>query len=146
MTTHPTIFVTLPVADITASRTFWSTLGYSINEQLSDDTALCVAFSDSIFAMMLRRDRFETFTDKPVADASSTTQVLIGLTTPTRADVDTLVDAAVAAGGTELHLPEVSMEVRAFSDLDGHGWEIMWTAPRTVEPAAETGEPGSEPA
>ena len=145
MTTHSRIFVTLPVADLTASRTFWSQLGYAVDERLSDDTALCVAFSDSIFAMMLRRDYFETFTDKPVADSSRTAQVLIGLSTRTRADVDTLVDAAVAAGGTEVHLPEVSMDVRAFSDLDGHGWEIMWTDPGADDPGVETGVPGSEP-
>ena len=101
MTTHPMIFVNLPVADIAVSRTFWSTLGYSFNEQFSDDNALCLMFSDSIFAMLLQRDFFQTFTDKPVADARSSAQVLNGLAMTSRAEVDALVDAAVAAGATE---------------------------------------------
>lgn len=136
MTTHPMIFVNLPVADIAVSRTFWSTLGYSFNEQFSDDNALCLMFSDSIFAMLLQRDFFQTFTDKPVADARSSAQVLNGLAMTSRADVDALVDAAVAAGATEPRAPQDQgfMYERGFSDLDGHDWEIMWMDPASVEP------------
>ena len=130
------IFVNLPVADIPASRRFWSTLGYSFNEQFSDDKALCLAFSDSIFAMLLQRDFFQTFTDKPVVDAKSSAQVLNGLAMASRAEVDALVDAAVAAGATEPRAPQDQgfMYERGFSDLDGHDWEIMWMDPGAVEP------------
>ena len=130
------IFVNLPVADVAASRTFWSTLGYSFNEQFSDDKALCLMFSDSIFAMLLQRDFFASFTDKPVADATTSAQVLNGLAMTSRAEVDALVEAAVAAGATEPRPPQDhgTMYERGFSDLDGHEWEIMWMDPAAVEP------------
>ncbi|WP_093183699.1 VOC family protein [Sanguibacter gelidistatuariae] len=136
MTTHPMIFVNLPIADVAASRSFWSTLGYSFNEQFSDENALCLVFSDSIFAMLLQRDFFQSFTDKPVVDARTSAQVLNGLAMTSRAEVDALVDAAVAAGATEPRPAQDQgfMYERGFSDLDGHDWEIMWMDPSAVEP------------
>lgn len=130
------IFVNLPVADVGASRRFWSALGYSFNEQFSDENALCLVFSDSIFAMLLQRDFFQSFTDKPVVDATTSAQVLNGLAMTSRAEVDALVDAAVAAGATEPRPAQDQgfMYERGFSDLDGHDWEIMWMDPAAVEP------------
>ncbi|SDC91825.1 hypothetical protein SAMN05216410_2546 [Sanguibacter gelidistatuariae] len=130
------IFVNLPIADVAASRSFWSTLGYSFNEQFSDENALCLVFSDSIFAMLLQRDFFQSFTDKPVVDARTSAQVLNGLAMTSRAEVDALVDAAVAAGATEPRPAQDQgfMYERGFSDLDGHDWEIMWMDPSAVEP------------
>ena len=135
MTTHPMIFVNLPVADISAAREFWSSLGYSFNEQFSDDKALCLMLGDSIFAMLLQRDFFQSFTDKPTIDATTAVQVLNGLAMGSRAEVDALVDAAVAAGATESRPPQDQgfMYERGFADLDGHDWEIMW-----MDPAVES--------
>lgn len=39
------IFINLPVADLARSRAFYEALGYSINEQFSNDDGNCVAAS-----------------------------------------------------------------------------------------------------
>jgi predicted lactoylglutathione lyase len=50
------IFVNLPVENIDASRTFYTALGYSINEQFSDESTASVVISDTIIAMLLTQD------------------------------------------------------------------------------------------
>lgn len=132
-TTAPTgyqqlIFVNLPVQDVTASRRFWEGLGYSFSEQFrEDDTAECLQISDTIFAMLLSRQFYATFTDKPVHDPRQASAALLCLSAPSREAVDRLADAAVAAGGTEPRpaTDQPPMYSRCFEDLDGHTWEVL---------------------
>lgn len=125
------IFVNLPVKDLSATRAFWSGLGYTFNETYSDDNCCCMVVSDAIYAMFLRTEFFATFTDRPVADGLTSTQVLLCLTEDSRDGVDALVDEAVRAGGKEVREPMDGngMYGRSFADPDGHIWEIMWSAP-----------------
>ena len=46
---------------------------------------------DNIFAMLLTRERVQTFTPKPVADANRSTDVLVCLALDSREAVDTMV-------------------------------------------------------
>ena len=48
-----------------------------------------------------------------------------------RDEVNTVAEAAIAAGGTEADGPEDHgfMYSRSFFDLDGHGWQVMWMDP-----------------
>jgi hypothetical protein len=128
------IFVNLPVKDVTASRSFFQSLGYGVNEQFSDDNAVCTVISDTIYAMLLRREFFAGFTPRPVADAHQVTEALIALSADSRADVDVTLDRALAAGGREVRDPmeDGPMYARAFSDLDGHIWEVLWMDPAAV--------------
>lgn len=47
------VFINLPVNDLVKSRAFFTKLGYSVNEQFSDENAACLVISDSIFCMLL---------------------------------------------------------------------------------------------
>lgn len=136
------IFVNLPVRDLGASMTFFSALGFTFNPQFTDDTAACMVISDTIYAMLLTHDKFRQFTKKDIADATTTTEVLTALSVDSKDAVDKMVDAAIGAGGTE---PRDSMDYgfmfqRAFDDLDGHTWEIIWMDPDHVMGDAATGE------
>lgn len=131
MTAPQMIFVNLPVTDLAASRAFWTSLGYPINETFSDENALSVVLGDAIAVMLLKTEYFQTFTSLPVADAKASTQTLLALSSESREAVDSLVEAAVAAGATEPREPQDLgfMFQRTFSDLDGHTWEITWMDP-----------------
>ncbi|MEU9235339.1 VOC family protein [Streptomyces subrutilus] len=129
------IFVNLPVKDLDAARAFWEKLGYSFNPQFSDETAASLVISDTIFAMLLTEEKFRGFATKPVADASKTTEVMVALSAESRAKVDEVVDAALAAGATE---PRPPMDLgfmygRAFEDLDHHVWEYVWMDQAAIE-------------
>lgn len=125
------IFVNLGVKDLPRSRAFFDALGFSFNEKFSDDTAACMVVSDTIFVMLLTEPKFQSFTPKPMADAHSSTEVMNCLSCESREEVDSMVAKAVAAGGTTFNEPKDHgfMYYHAFSDPDGHIWEIMWMDP-----------------
>lgn len=124
---HPQmIFVNLPVRDLDASKAFFAALGYSFNPQFTDENAACMVISESIFVMLLVEPFFQTFTPQPLCDARRQTEVITCLSADSRKTVDSLVDKALAAGGTE-PMPARDygfMYQRGFQDRDGHLWEI----------------------
>ncbi|AYN39163.1 glyoxalase [Streptomyces dangxiongensis] len=129
------IFVNLPVTDLDASKRFFTELGYTINPQFSDEKAAAVVISDTIVAMLLTRPFYATFTKKEIADATTTSEVMLCLSAESREQVDELVDRAISAGGTASGESQDhgSMYGRAFEDLDGHIWEVMWMDPAVIQ-------------
>lgn len=121
------IFLTLPVADLQKSIAFFKALGFTNNQQFSDDTAACIVINDNISVMLGTHDKFRTFTPKTVCDTSQSVEVLISLSCDTRERVDELVAKALAAGGTTYDEPEDLgfMYSHSFVDLDGHGWGVL---------------------
>ncbi|MGZ8998637.1 MAG: VOC family protein [Allosphingosinicella sp.] len=122
------IFVNLPVADLASARSFYEAIGATNNPQFTDDTAACMVFSDTIHVMLLTHGKFAQFTPRRIADAHQTSEVLLCISAESRDDVDTMTDAALAAGGREPRgLQDYGfMYSRSFGDLDGHIWEPMW--------------------
>jgi len=129
------IFVNLPVADVDASKKFFTELGYTINPQFTTDDCACVVISDTIIAMLLSKQRYADFTKKQIADATKTSEVLLCLSAESREKVDELCDKALAAGGAATGETQDHgyMYGRAFDDPDGHTWEVMWMDPAAVE-------------
>ncbi|MFI2037555.1 VOC family protein [Streptomyces bottropensis] len=129
------IFINLPVNDLDASKKFFTELGYTLNPQFSDDNAASVVISDTIVAMLLTKPFYSSFTKKEIADATRTSEVMLCLSAESRAKVDELVEKAVAAGGTASEkVQEMDfMYGRAFDDLDGHTWEVVWMDPAAIE-------------
>ena len=131
------IFVNLPVANLQRTIAFFTALGFDFNAQWTDDSATCMNIGDNIFAMLLTRERFQTFTPKPVADARQTTEVLLCLAVDNRDAVDTMVRQAVAAGGSTYNEPQDHgfMYAHGFQDLDGHIWELTHLVPQAAQSA-----------
>ena len=129
------IFVNLPVKDLDQTKTFFSALGYTFKTQFTNDNAACMIISENIYAMLLLEPFFKGFIDKDIVDATKSTEVLIALSTDSRAEVDVLVNKALAAGGTETRpaMDHGFMYQRSYNDLDGHIWEIFWMNPDHVE-------------
>lgn len=122
------IFVNLPVKNLDRTKEFFASLGYTFNAQFTDEKAACMVVSGDIYVMLLTENFFQTFTKKPVADASKTTEVLICLSCDSRAQVDDMVAKAVTAGGKVPREPQDYgfMYSHAFEDLDGHIWELAY--------------------
>ncbi|MEU9285510.1 VOC family protein [Streptomyces sp. NPDC048275] len=129
------IFVNLAVNDVDASKKFFTELGYTINPQFTTDDCACVVISDTIIAMLLSKQRYADFTKKELADPTRTSEVLLCLSAESREKVDELCDKALAAGGSETREAQDHgfMYGRAFDDLDGHTWEVMWMDPAAVQ-------------
>jgi uncharacterized protein len=122
------IFINLPVKNLDKSMAFFTNLGFSFNPQFTDDKAGCMVISDSIFAMLLTENYFQTFTKKPVCDAKNATEVLITLDTNSKAELQQLVEKAKESGATIYNEPQDHgwMYQHGFADLDGHQWELAY--------------------
>jgi uncharacterized protein len=122
------IFVNLPVSDLAASRAFYSGLGFSFNEQFSDERTASVVVADNIVVMLLTRDRFADFTAGPVGDPHAGTTVINCLSAASRPEVDDLVTRALAHGGKPWldKIADGPMYGHSFADPDGHVWEVLF--------------------
>lgn len=123
------VFINLPVTDLARATAFYQAVGAVKNEQFSDATASGMVFSDAIHVMLLTHDKFRQFTPKAIADARTTSEVLICLSADSRDEVDAMVAKSVAAGGRADPGPRQDygfMYGRSFEDPDGHIWEVMW--------------------
>jgi predicted lactoylglutathione lyase len=130
------IFVNLPIKNMERSKAFFGALGFSFNPQFTNDQGACMVIADNIYAMLLVEPFFQTFTKKPIADATKSTEVLICLSCASRTEVDELVKKAVAAGGSAPNAPQDHgfMYGHGFQDIDGHIWELMYMDPNAAPP------------
>lgn len=122
------IFVNLAVADLRRAIDFFTALGFTFNPQWTDDTAACMVMGESIFAMLLTREKFQTFSPKPLVDPHQQCEVLVCVALESRAAVNTMIAKALAAGGSCYKPAEDYgfMYGHAFQDPDGHLWELIY--------------------
>ncbi|MFT4064564.1 VOC family protein [Paraburkholderia sp.] len=125
---HKQIYVNLAVDNVARSKAFFTALGFSFEPRFSNERAVCLILGENIYAMLLVKDMFKTFTPKSLADAKASTEVLVCLSCESREEVDSLVAKALAAGGAVPRAPQDhgSMYVHGFEDPDGHIWELAY--------------------
>ena len=122
------LFVNLPVTDLPKSIAFYRALGFTINPTFSDDTAAAMVWSDSVSVMLLNHEKWTSFTDRPICAVGSS-EVSLALWLDSKAEVDAMVDAAAAHGGTADINPVQDhgfMYGRDLLDPDGHVWGPFW--------------------
>ncbi|MCM2568832.1 VOC family protein [Janthinobacterium kumbetense] len=126
------IILNLPVKDLEKSRAFFSALGFTFNSRFSGENAAFMNIvDDTIQAMLTTEAFFQSLIGKPVAKAKEANEVVICLSCESREEVDSLITRAKAAGGRIPHPPEDHgfMYDQGFEDIDGHLWNLVWTAP-----------------
>lgn len=133
-----TIFISLPVTNLPTSIAFYKALGFNQNPKLSDDTAACMAWSESIQVMLLTHAKWRTFTQRPFP-APGSIALMLSLSMDSREAVDAMNSAAAAHGGkADANPPEDFgfMYSRDLADPDGHLWATFWMNPAATPPAA----------
>jgi uncharacterized protein len=129
------MFVNLPVTDLERAKAFYSAVGFTINPLFTDHNAACVVveedhnyfmivtreffstFSDrpvgapsktvsaSTSIMLASRDFFQSFTDLPVGEPTKNVSASTSVMLDSREIVDATVADGLAAGGTETKEP-----------------------------------------
>jgi predicted lactoylglutathione lyase len=129
------VFVNLPTTDLERSKTFFESLGWTINPNFTDEKAASVQIDENIFLMVLTREFFQTFTDKPIADPRTSLQVETALSRDSREEVDALLEKVLAAGGTEHRDAQDYgfMYARDFEDPDGNLFSVLWMDPKAAD-------------
>lgn len=117
----------LQVADVEASRDFYVRLFSPLGVR----EAMRYERPDGLVVGLAGPDGFPTFWLGPVPADAGTREVHIAFTAPTRADVDAVHEAALAAGAEVLHAPRVWPEYHPgyygvfVRDLDGNNLEAV---------------------
>lgn len=141
-----TIFINLPVTDLARSKAFYEALGFRNDPKFSNDQAAAMVLSDTISVMLLTHDFYSSFTPRPIAEPHGTSQVLLCISCDSPAEVDRMIEAALANGGKADQSPKSEAEPgglmygRDFEDPDGHQWEPMWMDPSFAEQGAHPAE------
>jgi uncharacterized protein len=122
------IFINLPVKDLGRAKRFFADLGFSFDERFADENMEAVTISEDAHVLLHVEPYFKTFIKKAIADATTSTEVILTLGADSRHDVDALADKALASGGGPASDPIDLGFVysRSFQDPDGHHWEVTY--------------------
>ncbi|SEI64959.1 VOC family protein [Paraburkholderia diazotrophica] len=136
---HKQIYVNLAVSSVEKSKTFFSQLGFTFEPKFTNEQAAAMVIGENIYAMLLAKDFFQTFTNKTLCNPKESTEALICISCDSRAQVDELVVKARAAGGAVPRAPQDHgfMYGHGFEDIDGHIWELVYMDPNAVMPSAD---------
>jgi predicted lactoylglutathione lyase len=134
------MFVNLPVTDLKRAKAFSTAIGFTINPLFSDHNAACaVVEEDHSYFMILVRDYFQSFTDRPIGDPAVNPSVATAIFLDNREAVDKSVADGLAAGGSEAH-PATDygfMYQRQLTDPDGNILEFGHMDPVAAEQGPE---------
>jgi len=117
------------VRDLAKARAFFGSIGFSFDEEFTDDNASRMIVSDDTSVMLAVEPFFKGFNSPlEVADTSKSRETIVGLSAESREEVDDLVGKAVSAGAQALGDAQDDgfMYMRGFVDLDGHQWSFIY--------------------
>jgi len=129
------VFVNLPTSDLPRAKAFYEQIGWKLNPLFTDDNAACVVVDENVYLMVLTREFFATFTDKPIADPHTSLQVETALSRDSREAVDDLIAKVIDAGGVEHREAQDYgfMYSRDFEDPDGNLFSALYMDPVAAE-------------
>ena len=133
------IFVNIATSDLERAKAYYTALGCDINPLFTDENAACLVWSDDIFFMVLTREYFTTFNEKEYADPRTHAQVLLSISRDSRDEVDRVIEAGLAHGGTAPGEPQDYgfMYARDLIDPDGNGVQFMYMDPQAAAEGPE---------
>ncbi|QFY08170.1 glyoxalase [Nonomuraea phyllanthi] len=122
------LFVNLPVRDLDRSKKFFTDLGFTLFGMAEGMAS--VVINQETQVMLLAEPVFASYVTKEIADAGKSTEAILVVGMENPAQVDDLVDKALAAGATPAGVKQEDgvRYQRGFADLDGHHWEALCLA------------------
>jgi len=130
--------VSLPVTDLERAKAFYTAIGFTID--FTDHNAARVVVEDGhSYVMILVRDYFQSFTDRPIGEAAGTVSAATAIFLDDREAVDATLANGIAAGGSEAH-PAADygfMYQRQLTDPDGNILEFGYMDPAAAEQGPE---------
>jgi len=134
------MFVNLPVTDLERAKAFYTAVGFTINPLFTDHNAACVVVEENhSYFMLLVREYFQTFSERPIGDPSATVSATTAIFLDSRDAVDSTVASGLAAGGSEAQ-PATDygfMYQRQLTDPDGNILEFGYMDPAAAQQGPE---------
>ena len=128
MTKH--IWLNLPVNNVEKSKKFFINIGFSFNEEYSNEHSACMLVGEKNFVVMLfEESMFVSFVQNTVLASPTHAEMLISIDAESRQEVEDLAQKVNDAGGVVFAKPAENqgwMYGCGFSDLDGHRWNVLF--------------------
>lgn len=70
------LFVNLPVQDLSAAKAFFAALGFTYNDRFSDENAACMVVAENISVMLLTQPFFKGFINSEICERDRTETLL----------------------------------------------------------------------
>ncbi|WP_291290694.1 VOC family protein [Enterococcus sp.] len=125
------VFINFPVRDIKRATSFYEALGFSKNEEFSNETSSGMMWNETIWVMLSEYAFYEQFLNgREIADTQKTNAALIAFSFDTPEGARKFAKAAEANGGhsfqVEMGIPEEEMLGFEVIDPDGNQLESVW--------------------
>lgn len=124
------VFINLSTKNVKAAREFYTQTGFAINEVYSSEENVFVILSENVQLILCHEDFLRRLGEKrEFADATKVTEGSVAISMGSREEVDTLYNAAIAAGAKpagDQEEEEIGLYARAFFDLDGHKIDVNY--------------------
>ncbi|MGY0400731.1 VOC family protein [Carnobacterium jeotgali] len=127
------VFVNFPVSDVNRSAAFYEKLGFTKNNEFSNDEAVAMVWDDNFWIMLLNHEFYSRFLkDKTIADTQTTSSALISFSLESADAVKKFAETAKTNGGdfykVDMGMSEDQMFGLEVQDLDGNTLEPSWMA------------------
>ena len=97
------LYINLPVTDLARATAFYEAIGFTKNNDFSNNDASAMIYDDTLSVMLLTPGFCSNFLgNKTISDAHNTTEVLNALELDSREAVDIFFEKAITAGGKKL--------------------------------------------
>lgn len=125
------VFANYPVKDVQASTEFYTKLGFTKVEEMSNENSSSMRWDDNFWIMLLSHEFYGLFLkNKEIADVRSQSGALTAFSVESPEVVKKIADAAEANGGdyfaVDMGIPEDQMFSLEITDLDGNQFEPVW--------------------
>ena len=123
-----TAYINFAIKDVERTKKFWQALGFSFNEEMTDERAVTVVLKESqLYAMFIIEDFFKTLTEKPLP-MPGTSQVVVALSCNSREEIDEVIRLALENGASQHEEPQDYgwMYQNSFWDINGFGWNLTY--------------------
>lgn len=131
------VYINLLSTNLEVSKKFYTALGFTVNEEFTNEQAMCIVASETIHFMLLTPPFFEEYVTKgakTLANPKTQIQQVNSFDAKSKAEVDELANAATQNGGQEFgELQDLGfMYARDFTDPDGNVLGFFWMNPEFI--------------
>lgn len=123
-------WINLPVKDVERSKKFFTEIGFSFKTEHETQTMTALVVGKAAMPIMLFENKeFESVVQSKISDTSKGAEIIISFDAESRNEVDEMAEKVKKAGGNVFSKPQEIqgwMYGFAFSDLDGHRWNMLY--------------------
>ncbi|URZ87576.1 glyoxalase [Floricoccus penangensis] len=127
------IFVSVPVADVALSTTFYERLGFVKNDDFSNETVSSMVWDENLTVMVQSHDHLKNFIGaKTIVDPKTSVTNVIAVGLDSKDEVIEVGRRALENGGnsfrTDENMPVEFMYSVIIEDIDGNPLKLVWMA------------------